>query len=349
VKHAQGHQLAGTGAGVNVPTDRPLCPRCGYDQSGLWATRDEALRWRAASGPGGLGPGELGSGTCAECGLVFEWRAALFPFEQMTPGFVEHVERRVLLAAWRTMIWCCVPGVFWTRVKLEHRVVPRRWLAWFAAVLVVPWLVISLAMTVQSVLSIPPGRNWWADLKLWEWMLNRWTWPVATWGMASTTPTSPWSWSAWYLTVRDWWYVVPPIAANALLALMIFSLSGTWRAARVRGVHLARAAVFGIGWAGALALVSTPLHGLAWALDAMTAPSVFPRGLAAINMVWREQGWLAWAAVAWVLWWWDRALVVGLRIRLRWFERALVALAGVLVGLLATVVLGGGRAVQWLV
>lgn len=330
--------------GQHSPTDRPACPRCGYDQSGLWATKDEATLAAAA-----LGPADLGRGTCAECGLEFEWRSALFPFEREARGFVEHVEKRVFLAAWRTMAWCLWPGVFWRRVKVEYRIVPRRWLAWLAAVLLVPWVLISLAMTAQDVLPMPPGRRWWSDPKVWEWLINRWTWPIATWGTKGATPRSPWSWSAWWLTARDWWFILPPLTVNAVLALMMFALDGTWRAARVRSAHLARAAVFGVGWVGALALASVPLHLLAWALDALTAPGVYPRGVRLINLAWHGQGWLAWACVAWVLWWWDRALVVGLRIRLAWYERGLVALVGVLTAILVILANIGAQLLRWTV
>ncbi|MDX2016096.1 MAG: hypothetical protein SFY95_00485 [Planctomycetota bacterium] len=308
-----------------IPATVTLCPRCGYDQSGLWATKDESTRAAAA-----LGPADLGRGTCAECGLEFEWRSALFPFEREARGFVEHVEKRVFLAAWRTMAWCLWPGVFWRRVKVEYRIVPRRWWVWLAAVLLVPWVLISLAMTAQDVTQMSTGRAWWSDAKVWEWLLNRWTWPIATWGGPNTSQASPWSWSAWWPTVRDWWFIVPPLTANATLALMMGVLDGSWRAARVRDAHLARIAVFGIGWIGALALASVPLHMLAWALDALTAPGVYPRGLRLVHLAFGAQAWLAWACVAWVIWWWDRALVVGLQIGLAWHERGLVALAGAL-------------------
>lgn len=95
-----------------------LCPRCGYDQSGIVATWTEAC------------PLE---GICSECGYAFAWRQIYDPAEKALPGFIEHCRRRwIVPCAFRTLLWTIVPWWFWSKVKMHHRIVPRRWLAWLA-------------------------------------------------------------------------------------------------------------------------------------------------------------------------------------------------------------------------
>lgn len=103
---------------------KPICPRCGYEQSGTVQT------WRESCPL---------TGTCSECGLGFCWADVLNPGRVDLAGFVEQARGgwwQVLAAAWRTWVWSMLPWVFWRKVRLDHRVVPRRWAAWAILTLV---------------------------------------------------------------------------------------------------------------------------------------------------------------------------------------------------------------------
>ena len=98
-----------------------LCPRCGYNQSGIVATWTEAC------------PLE---GVCSKCGSAFAWHDAFHPPELMSPRHVEHCPRRkIVSAAWRTWTWTILPWKFWQRVGLQNELRPKRLLAWFLIVI----------------------------------------------------------------------------------------------------------------------------------------------------------------------------------------------------------------------
>jgi hypothetical protein len=103
-------------------TNIPLCPRCGYDQSG------EVARWKESCPTRGI---------CVECGLDLEWGVLMTPGRGIVPGFVEHEAGwwGAFIAAWRTTGWALVPQRLWSRVRLEAPVRPMRWFLWVFVVL----------------------------------------------------------------------------------------------------------------------------------------------------------------------------------------------------------------------
>jgi hypothetical protein len=122
----------------------PMCPRCGYDQSG------EAATWEGAC------PME---GTCPECGHGFGWadafRRAPDPFRwsfEHAPGW-----RGALFRLPRTLLKCPRPSRYW---RLMGRSEPVRCARILAMLLV--WM-----LAVRAIWSVPiavaMAFDWWGN------------------------------------------------------------------------------------------------------------------------------------------------------------------------------------------
>lgn len=105
--------LADPPSGV-PPAHCPECPRCGYDQQGAVAF------WHAD--PVAQDAACPLTGTCSECGLVFDWPDLLVPERTQCPGLFEHARGfdARFSAWWRNNLWMLNPHFFWSRVKLHH-------------------------------------------------------------------------------------------------------------------------------------------------------------------------------------------------------------------------------------
>src|SRR5262245_53782582 len=113
---------------------RPLCPRCGYDQSGAIAA------WERA------GPGRCPlDGRCTECGLEFAWRDLLNPEYARRGTFFEHARTGLAGAFARTWVRCLWPWSLWRWVRMEQAIVPAR-LGAFAALATALFGVAALAL-----------------------------------------------------------------------------------------------------------------------------------------------------------------------------------------------------------
>lgn len=129
----------------------PNCPRCAYELSGAVATWTDSCPL---------------AGTCPECGLAFAWPDILDPARANLPGFIEHARDGVwtlFKSAWRTWAWAMLPWVFWRKVRLEHRIVPRRWVVWMAltlgVVVVLTWSVDGITQTTARAIKIADHRR----------------------------------------------------------------------------------------------------------------------------------------------------------------------------------------------
>jgi len=122
-------------------SERPICPRCGYDQSGVVTT------WETACPV---------SGTCPECGHGFLWADLFVPSRQDLRWYVEHARGPVSFV-WRsvrTLVLIAAPRTFWQRMGVDRRV--RGWMltGWIG-------LVFAAAHTVASMIIalIIAGEN----------------------------------------------------------------------------------------------------------------------------------------------------------------------------------------------
>lgn len=125
-------------------THHPICPKCGYDQSGAIAT------WELQCPV---------NGTCPECGLAFAWADVFDPSRNLLGWYSEHAPSTLsMLTRSPATIWrLLLPWIFWRSVKLTHPIALRR-LAWW---MVMMWVVLHVVM------AIPFGYYNWMGVDRW--------------------------------------------------------------------------------------------------------------------------------------------------------------------------------------
>ncbi len=109
----------------------PICPKCGYDQSGEIAT------WESVC------PLE---GRCPECGLEFAWRDVFDPVLNDLYWYIEHGQS-VSAMIWRTpgtLARLILPHRFWQAVDVTKRVSIGRLTIWVLLVMVFAHLLVSI-------------------------------------------------------------------------------------------------------------------------------------------------------------------------------------------------------------
>lgn len=126
---------------------QPICPKCGYDQSGEIAT------WESQC------PME---GRCPECGLEFEWADVMDPSRVDLGWYVEHAKtkRGMLRRTPGTIKKLIFPNVYWRAVGVHTRI-ELRVLIW--------WLVILFAMLHTLAIVPVGGGNWWERTRYSAW------------------------------------------------------------------------------------------------------------------------------------------------------------------------------------
>ncbi len=114
----------------NTPA-HPICPKCGYDQSGEVAT------WQSQCPM---------QGTCPECGLEFEWADVMNPSRVRLRWYSEHALSffSMLTRSPATLLRLLLPWVFWSSVTVTHHIVLRRLMCW----VLMMWVVLHLLMTI---------------------------------------------------------------------------------------------------------------------------------------------------------------------------------------------------------
>lgn len=118
----------------------PICPKCGYDQSGEIATWAEQC------------PIE---GICPECGLRFDWADVFDPSRVHLAWYVEHADRkRDMLRRTPITLWfLLVPNRFWKRVSVERPIYVARLWTYVGCVVLASYLVTTLVSIAVSVYS----------------------------------------------------------------------------------------------------------------------------------------------------------------------------------------------------
>ena len=131
-------------------TITPVCPRCGYDQSGEVATWTDRCPL---------------DGRCPECGAAFRWSAALRP-EPLHPVWsFEHATtfRRIAIGWLATPVRCIQPGRYWKRMWNAEPVRVGRivvfLIVWWAMVRTV-WSVLMAAGILADLIGPISGANW---------------------------------------------------------------------------------------------------------------------------------------------------------------------------------------------
>lgn len=310
----------------------PECPRCGYDLRGAQPARADA------------GTDALPSrGRCSECGLDFAWIDVLDPARHNVSWLYEHAPRRrgrLPSPAWRrayvTFLRTLWPPAFWHKVTVHTRV--SRWrLLWWLPVVIAPlhivWSLVNTFRRIGYFQAAAPGWNVVTNSQWEVFFVNAWLYPLLELRGSRVAGLS--------LHLREPSYTfLLPLGASVLVPLVLLLLTRTRATARVRPVHVLRAGVYGLGWIGwwfvawvalTVAAAMAELFGVGLFSQfrgrfALPLP-LTPRQLGGVALL----IWVAWFAT---FWWW--ALTRGLQLPRAKLVWALVMIAAVLAGALAT-------------
>jgi hypothetical protein len=239
-----------------------MCPRCGYDLSGIVATWADAC------------PLE---GRCSECGLTFAWAELMVPARRQVKWFVEH-ERGLVRVVWAGLVtwaWMVWPPVFWRRARLEGELRVWRAVAWLVVVIAVGRVFAAVFAGAAMWWLVGPGAKPWPGSPGWP-NAN----PVrATWQAAMSAAATPWvsisqglpGWPPGKVVIAWAPYGVPGyvpgfVLLQAVFVVALLGLPDTRKRAKVRARHVLRAAVYGMApvallawlapWAALASLIS---------------------------------------------------------------------------------------------
>lgn len=228
--------------------DRPICPKCGYDQTGEVATWGTQCPTR---------------GICTECGLVFNWSYVMRPELGQVPWYVEHARglRSFVWRSLRTPFHLILPHRFWKQLDPAKPV---------SIVRLVLWVILALFI-VHTLVAIPNGYN--------AWIRSSWNWSRVTFQQyqqmhgnyayaemlfdgyfypyldAIPRPWSQQSSHKWTLDIRRGWHFrvghsqSPHIVSAGMLLLwsiVLLAIPHTRRLSKLRARHVVRAIILSI-------------------------------------------------------------------------------------------------------
>lgn len=281
-----------------APKPIPVCPRCGYDQSGgvaAWTDRCPV------------------EGRCPECGTGFGWADLFDPSRQRLGWYAEHAGScwGALRRSLSTVAYAVLPWVFWARVRVQSEARPGRLGAWLVLWIVGVHLLTALPVGLFLLAAGYSGESGWRGVM--ELVRHADRFSLSLWGVHAVNAVT---WPFYSLQPGlSWIYIVDADAENAIpylsplwvgvcWALLLLILPTTRRLARLRPAHLWRAVC--VQWAVVLA----------WLAVARVAG-------AAYEQFWNE--WLLWLAGiipialhVWSVLWWACAIRVGWSIRSWW-------------------------------
>lgn len=343
----------------------PVCPRCGYDQSGIIGTWTDACPL---------------DGRCSECGLDFRWTDVINAHRLRLSGFVEHdrggrLGLPLVGASIRTLSWTVLPWRFWNRVKMHHAIRPGRWVLWVLLLMFGIHAVNVAARTAATMVHtrgkpmvgyqqvggklLPvtiPARPVTATETAGVAMEFMFT-PIAgftnVWsantmsGRVTLHPLSAWN-VAWWpdSSTRS---LAPILGAMATFPILMMLLPHTRKEAKVRMGHVARGAVYSLS---ALILIEMVLVAEAMAIAFEKTPRFFAPtpGASLFDYDMLAKGdriglfaALVYFGLLWLPLWWLLALQMGYRIRNGWMVWGIVMIPALLTALIAAVVVGLGQ------
>ena len=309
----------------------PICPKCGYDQSGEIAT------WQTQCPI---------AGTCSECGLGFAWADVLDPARVDVPWYVEHarscwsIVKRTLPTLW----FLIIPNRFWKRVTLMGQIRIARLAA---------FLMILLAIT-HTISSVGMGASIYEEARAQNLRLTRYAQarpaqatallqqiihfdePVYWIDLGVVSLTHPYR--GWlddeYADTAEMFM----IAASSSVALWVLILSvvpTTRRMAKMRFLHVVRALLLS---AVGLIMLFT-LGRLSDAIEQLSQLSIYsPQlndALDRLSWIMPDVLWVFGAAyLVWIQWLWIAAIRIGWQIRPSWLLILLGLIASILGGAL---------------
>ncbi len=298
----------------------PICPKCGYDQSGEIAT------WKTQCPV---------QGRCPECGLEFAWANVLDPDRVELPWYVEHAKtKRELLGRTIPTLWYLLfPNRYWRRLGMEAPRSLKRYVLWIALVMLGLHLLSSLAL-LGGIYGVTLHNN--ALYRMWlpaqtPQMQARFRANIVDIGTLDYW-LSALSESVLYPGMARSLYADGVSSAGGMIALTCMCISVMWfvlfcmfpttRArTKLRMVHVARAMVV----AGLFPFIIFELARIAeaaiyageyWA-PLGNAEHILAPVFVTVSIL----------VFIWVQWFWISAVWIGWKVKARWFEMVLVTMA----------------------
>ena len=321
----------------------PICPKCGYDQSGEIATWEDQC------------PLE---GRCPECGLGFAWADVLDPNRIELLWYVEHAKtkwdivKRTIPTLWMLMI----PNRYWRRLGMESPRSLKRYVLWIAMMMLGLHIVSSAAM-----LGAIHGLTLTQNAMYTKWMVGQTPQMQARVqaGIVDVSSLDYWSSvvgeSVLHPAVFRAIYTDGVSSIGGMIAVICMGISMMWfvlfcmfpttRArTKLRMVHVVRAMVV----AGLLPFVIFEFARMAEALiyaGEYWAPlGNAERVLASVFVI------VGFWVFIWMQWFWISAVWIGWKVKARWFEMIPVAMASffgiVFAGVIRLILLVFGGAID---
>lgn len=121
-------------------TPHPICPKCGYDQSGEIAT------WQSRCPI---------DGTCPECGLDFAWAVLLDPSRVDVRWYIEHARSRfsILKRTIPTLWYLLIPNRFWERIRPAAEIRIRLLILWSVGIVFPGYILSTILLLAASFLQ----------------------------------------------------------------------------------------------------------------------------------------------------------------------------------------------------
>jgi hypothetical protein len=209
----------------------PVCPRCGYDQSGgvaAWTDRCPVV------------------GRCPECGTELRWADLFRPDRQTLAWFVEHTGApvRQLARSGPTLARMALPWMFWSRVDVAKRTASGNLLRWLLLVVAVSHLLAwpPVSAGVSSKLFRIPLSQTSTMVADYGWVVLRdpaatgMVWPLAHFRGGGLQAGSL---ATQYLAERMMMWALP-LGYGLVWFLLLGCLPVTRRVARIRMAHPVR-------------------------------------------------------------------------------------------------------------
>lgn len=290
----------------------PRCPRCGYDQSGAFATWTDACPLNSR---------------CTECGLDFAVCDVMNPRRTDLPWLYEHTPgwRPGFGRAVRTLGRALLPWWYWAGVGLACRVSIARLLVWAVLLFGTVHAAGSAVRTYHVVDYLTLVSRKVPSEYLWMSIANAWLTPLVR---IDWFGGSAWSFR---FPFGSWgWQALAALAPLPLVPAMLLLLGSSRAVTRVRAAHIARAAIMQL----TIFILPATLYALT-ALDQSQRAWTANAGQPFIDLL-RHWGGHVMAACG--LWWmafWYFAIVRGFRLPKGPLVWALLMVAAVLLAAIA--------------
>lgn len=298
--------------------DSVICPKCGYDQSGLVDTWTDRCPLQ---------------GMCTECGLEFDWADVMDPKRVRLHWYSEHASgfKQMLARTPSTILRLLYPPVFWSRVTVMMEV-RLRWLLLWA---------LTVALAAHLFASVYVGLGFWAEHGQWQYgSFSTYLGNYGSLGIVRLIFNAVFAQIAYmefdpagepvfgfgvtfYSQLTGSWFVILPYAGlTGLWLIVLLVIPTTRRLAKLRGVHIARATII----SGLLIWVIFEWFRALCGLDMWTG-----------TWKWLDKslGWFFIALAVWFLVFWASAVRTGWKIRPSWLLILLGTIASILGGIVA--------------